>query len=165
MTIVELLNAKRATPETVLEVMNTTIAELSDDKQEDEMLAEMRQAVGAAEVEKLQQLFRAEPQVVREAALAWLAVADADPRNAPLLASAVKDADRSGVLTEAALVAVVAMYAMYLIATNGVKSKTVKIEQKSDGSYNRSEQTVYASFSESLRAAFNVFSKSPPKDG
>ena len=158
MNIVDTLNAQKATPETVLEIMHTSVMELSNDKTEAEMLDEMRSRAGSeARFVELREQFEKNPALVREAALAWLAVASDDPKQHDVVMNAVKDADRSAPLIEVAAITIIALYAMYLIATGGIKESTRKIEQKADGTHVQTEKVVYHSFSEPVKGAVALF--------
>jgi hypothetical protein len=158
MSIVDMLNAQRATAETVLEIMHTSVSELSHDKTDVEMLAEMcNQASDEARFVELCARFKGDPVLVREAALAWLAVASDDPEKRDVVMNAAKDADRSAPLIEVGAIMIVALYAMYLIATGGIKESTRKIEQKADGTHVVTEMVVYHSFSEPVKSVVALF--------
>ena len=54
-------------------------------------------------------------------------------------------------------ITIIALYAMYLIATSGIKESTRKIEQKADGTHVETEKIVYHSFSEPVKSAIALF--------
>lgn len=158
MNIVAELNQRHATAETVLEVMITSIAEVSGDKTEAEMLDEMRQRAQDDDAfARLQSQFEKDPDLVREAALIWLAAAAQDLEQQFALQGAVADADRSAPLLEVASLTLIALYGMYLRATRGIKKRTRKIELHPDGRYVETEELEYRAFPDGLKAAMNLF--------
>lgn len=158
-SLVDQLNAKKATPETLLEAMVVTVGELNDDLS----TAEMRQRLQDAGLsgEALAQLtarLDKEPSVMVETALAWLAVASEEPEGSAVVEAAIEDADRNMVVMEPAAVTMVTMYAMYLIATRGgVQERVTTVELKPDGTFTSSKSVKYASFSAPFKAALNLF--------
>jgi hypothetical protein len=124
MSAIELLNAKRATPETLLEVMVTSIGELSGDLTEAQMRnAILTAGVSEAEFSRLRLELEHAPMLVGEAALAWISSMSHDPDVAEAIESAINDADRNAVLFETTALTIVALYGMYLLATRGATEK------------------------------------------
>jgi hypothetical protein len=158
MSAIELLNAKRATPETLLEVMVTSIGELSGDLTEAQMRnAILTAGVSEAEFSRLRLELEHAPMLVGEAALAWISSMSHDPDVAEAIESAINDADRNAVLFETTALTIVALYGMYLLATRGATESEKKIERRKDGTYVETEKVVYDTFSNSLKTAFNLF--------
>ncbi len=158
MSVVQLLNVKQATPETLLEAMVTSVSQLSGDLSEAQMRSNVLDAgVSEDDFAHIRAEFERNPTLSGETALAWIAALSHDPEASDVLEAAINDADRNAVLLETTAVAVVAMYAMYLLATGGAKTTVRKIERKKDGSYVESEKIVYDSFSSSLKTAFDLF--------
>jgi hypothetical protein len=106
----------QATPETLLEAMTTSVYELSGDKTRKEMLNDVEQLVGSKK--KLQELLavlEGNSELVHATALAWISVASEDSNSRDIVNGAVENADRNAVLLESTAVAVIALYALYLI--------------------------------------------------
>jgi hypothetical protein len=145
-------------PETILEAMVTSVAELSGDPTEAQMRETiLREGMEESEFANIKSRFKADPSLAGEVALAWLAVKSIEPKGEKIVHGAVRDADRNAVLLETGAVTLVALYAMYLLATHGIKKSIKKIEHKKDGTYVVSEEVIYDSFSTSLKTAFNLF--------
>lgn len=167
MSLVSELNERGATPETVLTTLKGALSELEGDPGPEEMRARLAQAIGEAEVKRALSALESQPALVEEAALAWLAAQDSDPKARPIVEGALQSADNSLPLFETALVALVALYAIHAIARIPTRS-TTRIVRGTDGSYRETTQTDYASFSEPLKGLLAIFSgvvKSGNEDG
>jgi hypothetical protein len=157
MNVVDVLNDHQATPETLLEAMTTSVYEYSGDKTRAEMLDDLQGSIGSKKrIQELLASVEANPELVHEAALAWISTASEDPKGHDVLVEAVENSDRNAVLLEGAALAVIALYALYLIKTGGKSSTTEMVERKPNGSYIKTKKVVYQSFSTPLRALFDA---------
>ena len=157
---VDALNLVRATPETLLEVMTTSVYEVSGDKTRSQMLSDLEHAVGQENVQKLISELEKDSRLVHETALAWISVASNNASQSDAIKSAIQNSDRNAVLIETAAIAVVALYALYLAKTGGIKEIKETIERKPDGSFREKRDVLYSSFSAPLKALFDAIGMS-----
>ncbi|EJJ31639.1 hypothetical protein [Rhizobium sp. CF142] len=74
MSIADDLNKKGATPETILQVLDTTVFEASGDLSPDDIMSNLRAAVDdEADVDEALETLRKHPELVNEIALLWIA--------------------------------------------------------------------------------------------
>ncbi|ANM29758.1 hypothetical protein ABI59_09475 [Acidobacteria bacterium Mor1] len=71
----------------------------------------------------------------QDAILLYLSRDWTDPEKRPLIQGAFEDSSKKLFALESVLVATVSMYAMYLVATGGLRSETVSTTRNADGSY------------------------------
>lgn len=154
--VVDALNFVRATPETLLEVMTTSVYEASGDKTRSQMLNDLEHAVGQENVQKLISELEKDSALVHETALAWISVASNDASQSDSVTNSIQNADRNAVLIETTTIAVVALYALYLAKTGGIKQIKETIEHKPDGSFHVKRDVSYSSFSVPLKALFDA---------
>jgi hypothetical protein len=160
MSVIDILNDRQVTQETLLEAMTTSVYECSGDKTRSEMLRDLEGAVGSKKaVDEMLASLEGNSELVHEAALAWLSAASGDSGKSNLVAEAIQNSDRNAVLLETTAVAVISLYALYLIATGGKANTAHTIEVKPDGTYVETEKVVYERFSETLKAFFDAIMK------
>lgn len=74
MSIADDLNKKGATPETILQVLDTTVFEASGDLSPDEMMSNLKAVVDdKADVDEALETLRKHPELLNEIALLWIA--------------------------------------------------------------------------------------------
>lgn len=92
-----------------------------------------------AELQRLEQ----DPLTRANAALALLSASWEDPAKTELTRAALTEARSAGVPIKTAILAIVAMYAMFLVQTGGVQHATSRVELKPDGSFMQETETTY----------------------
>jgi len=155
----KVLRDSKATRETVLEVMKGTVAELSG-AAESEMRASLISAIGNDQFRIFEEQFRKDPVALGDAAQLYLSNVWSDPVSRPVVRANIEAADENLALVETAILALVAMYAMYLLATKGVLEETVRETKKADGSAVAERTTTKVGFAEPVRALIGLL-KSP----
>ncbi|MBV8135579.1 MAG: hypothetical protein JO121_08070 [Deltaproteobacteria bacterium] len=147
MTFLEFLNEQQLDAMTIQQATRYYIAE----KQELPP-TEMRKAIGAPEdkLDAAQQELEQDPQTLENACLATLSAGWQEDET--IIRNAFAEAKTKLPVIEVAILAVVAMYGMYLAVTGGVKKKIV--QRKPDGSY--TETTEYYASQGPLGAIVNL---------
>lgn len=159
MNIAEQLNAKGATPETLLEVLKTSVFEVSGERTSNEMRTELESASGAPErVAQALQDLRNDPDLVREIALLWISsAADGDDDRRTAVEGAVADADRQMPLIEIGAITLVALYAIYMIAPPKPTKIKRKLTRRADGSFAWEETVENEGFTPAVRGLLGIF--------
>lgn len=85
------------------------------------------------------------PAERREACLAFLSWAWQDSKNRPRIRAAFEGAQAKLPAVESALLALVALYGMYLLTTGGVKEEVRVVVYREDGSFEEKTSRKYAS--------------------
>jgi Asp-tRNA(Asn)/Glu-tRNA(Gln) amidotransferase B subunit len=140
------LNEQAADSDTVQQAGRYYLAQLTDDLSPQEMKEELMEA--SADPVKLDALIGAlehDPVAAEQASLALLSSAWDDPREAERIQSIVDDAKGKLPVIETAIVAVVAVYGMYLIVTGGAKKTKKTVCHKKDGTFETVEVIEWAS--------------------
>jgi hypothetical protein len=156
--VVDALNRTKATPETLLEVMATSIYQVSGDKTQSQMLSDLRPVLGQQNIQDFVSELEKDATLAHEIALVWLSLASDDKDRQEAVMSAIQHADRNAVLIETTALAVVAMYGMYLAKTGGIEKAEETIERKPDGSFEAKRVVTYGSFSKPLKALLGAIS-------
>ena len=157
MSIVDRLNQKHATPETVLEVMKASVFEVSGDKTAEEMLDELRAAAGdASAIEAALGELRTNSGLIRQVALTWLSVGAEAEDAKYAIHGAVEDADRQMPLLETSALALIALYAIYAISRIP-KRQEVRIKHSADGSWSEERITEFETFDAPVRGLISIF--------
>jgi hypothetical protein len=162
MNITAELNAKGATPETLLQILKTSVYEVSGDLSPDDMVATLKSATGdPAAIDKALSVLRADPELIREIALLWIADASEDEETREVLEGAVADADREMPMLEIGALTLVALYAIYRMTPNKPrKAKRKVIRQLPNDSFEQIEvETEFDDFSEPVRGLLGIFSR------
>src|SRR5262249_53086929 len=135
-TFSEFLNRIQADSDSIQQAFRLHLSEHTDDPTREEMLAELRSAATSeGELERQLKALQQDPMALEQAALAYFEHAWDDDPQQPSIRAAFEHAKASLPVVEAALLAVVAMYGMYLIATDGVSSITRTTIRNPDGRY------------------------------
>ena len=117
MNIAEQLNAKGATPETILQILKNSVFEAFGDLSPDEMRAALKKAAGdPAKVEQALRELESKPDLVRNVALLWISHASSDPTQQAAIEGAIKGADREMPILEIGAITLVTLYAIYMPA-------------------------------------------------
>src|SRR6185436_2844595 len=110
-------------------------SERTNDRTHKELLTELRESVSSEEeLDQLLKQLEHDPNVLEQAALIYFEQAWEDDAQQASVRAAFKHAKGRLPVVEVAILAVVAMYGMYLIATDGVTEKKV-ISRDSKGVY------------------------------
>lgn len=162
MIIVDELNEKGATAETILQILKTSVFEASGDLSPDEMLATLRSAArDSATVDKALSELRADPELISEIALLWIAEASEADATREAIAGAVADADREMPLLEIGALTLIALYAIYrMTPPSPRKTKFKRLRRLPDGSFEQVEkETEFDDFSAPVKGLMGIFSK------
>lgn len=161
MNIADHLNAKEATGETLLQILQTTVAELSGDLPLDAMEAELKDAVeDEAEIDEARRILRDQPDLIRDIALLWIAASSQDTARREAVEGAIADADSEMPMLEVGALTLIALYAIYMFSPPKPTQLTWTIKQRPDGSFEKVEQKVsYAEFKEPIRGFLGLFSR------
>jgi hypothetical protein len=154
----EFLSTKQADRDTIQQAARYYLAELTDDLDPEDMKQEMvEEAQDPGQVEPLLRTLEQDTASVEEASLLLLSAAWEDPNERERVKRAIEGAKRKLPVISTAILAIVAMYGMYLLATGGVKTSEKTSTRKADGSIETKEKKVYASPTEPLRAIVDLF--------
>ena len=145
-TFAEYLNTVRPNDEMIEVAARAYLSELTND----ELPAEIRKkllSVSAGNDELDSALSRLEhsPLERRDADLAFLAWAWDQPANRERIAAAFRGAESKLPAFESALLALIALYGMYLLTTRGIRKVTRIVKKKPDGSFEEQNVTDYES--------------------
>jgi hypothetical protein len=154
------LTARAADPDTVHQAMRAYMARTTDFMSEDQMRAKLLESVG--DERQLQQALKAlesDATLLEAASLATLSEAWADPQQQKLVERAVDGARASMPVIEVGMLAIVAMYGMYLQATGGKKTEEIVRRKLADGSFETVKRTTYYGPSGPLSAITGLFTK------
>ena len=138
-TFPEFLNEVQADPDVIQQALRMYISERTNDLTREEMLNELSGAV--TNKEKLEQQLKElgkDPAALEQVALIYFERAWQDNAQQPSIRAAFKHAKGKLPVIETAILAVVVMYGMYLITTNGVTESRIK--RNADGSYEESKK-------------------------
>ncbi len=165
MNVVSRLNAIKATPETILQILKSSVFEASGDMSP----AEMRSALEGASknqeviVQALREL-ESKPDLVRDIALMWIMHSSNQEESRHIVEGAISGADRDMPLLEVGTIALVALYAIYMLGPE--KPKTIKktIKLMPDGTFELQEETTYDTFSTPIKGLLGLLFKSGKQD-
>jgi len=138
-TFTEFLNEMQADPDMIQQALRMHLSERTNDLLRKEMLTELREAaISEEELDKLLKQLEHDPDALEQAALIYFEQAWEDDAQKPSIRTALKHAKGTLPVVDTAILAVVVMYGMYLIATDGVTEISVK--RNPDGSYEKTEK-------------------------
>lgn len=155
---VEYLNTINPNQETILVATRAFISEITDDLLPSEMKDQMISATKNAnmfESEILQLESSAQERL--EACLNFLAWAWENQTNRQLIQAAFEGAAAKLPAIETGLLALIAMYGMYLVATGGRRKEIRKIRQKTDGTFEEEIITEWESPTGTLLSITKLF--------
>ena len=154
------LTARGADPDTIHQAMRTYVVRSADFMSEDEMRAELLKAVGdEARLQQALKTLEADARLLEAASLATLSDAWADPQEQKLVERAVDGAKTRMPIVEVGLLAIIAMYGMYLKTTGGKKSEEAVTRRAADGSFETVTRTDYYGSTGPLSAITGLFTK------
>lgn len=159
MNIAESLNAKGATPETILQILSTTVFEISGDLSEAEMEAELNRQLGEISVAEAKDIVALNPDVVDEVAGLWVGALAVERNREDLLSGAIEDADTRLPMLEIGALTLIALYSLYLAGPTKPTQHTITYRQNADGSYEKVVDVKWADFSAPLRGLLGLFAR------
>jgi hypothetical protein len=154
------LTGRAADPDTIHQAMRAYIVGRADFMSEDQMCAELLKHVG--DEHKLQQALKtleSNAALLEAASLAMLSDAWADPSQQKLIERAVEGAKSRMPVIEVGVLAIVAIYGMWLQKTHGKKSESVVRRKGADGSFETVTRTSYYGPTGPLSAITGLFGK------
>jgi len=155
-TFTEFLNAMKADPDMIQQALRMYLSERTNDLTRKEMLAELRtSARNEEELDRLLKELERDPDALEQSALVYLEHAWEDDAQKPSVRAAFEQAKARLPVVELAILAIVAMYGMHLIATDGVIE--TKFKRNPDGSYEKTEKRE--TFAPIVSAMVGLFAK------
>ena len=153
----EFLNTRRIDDEKILVALRYYVAELTDDKLPDELRADIVDQVGdAARVDEAIRRLSTDRAAEVAAALAFFTAQWDDLAERERIARAFEGSGTKLPVIEAALIAMVSMYGMFMIATLGRKSITRTTRRGADGSFEETTEEIMWGPAEPLQALVNL---------
>lgn len=116
--------------------------------------------VDSAELSRAEELLSADPALIENAALAILQAGWEDPSNRAVVDGALGAAGAKLPVVEVALIAIVAVYGMWLAATRGRRSQRTVIRRHADGSWEQEQEISWYDASGPLGAIAGLFGAS-----
>lgn len=162
-TLAEYLNEINADGDTVQQAFRYLIAQQTDDLPTTRMHRQLVDTTddATALATSLTELEHSSAHL-EQIALLYLSDAWDDPDERPAIRSALKAATQKLPVIETGIMAVVAMYGMYLLATRGRQHTRKSTKRSADGAFETVEDTTYASPSGWLKSITNLVSGGPP---
>lgn len=123
-SFIDFLKERNADSDTIQQVARYYIAELTDDLPSEEILQQLYEAVGSKEeVDSTLRLLERDTLSVENACLALLSSVWERPAEADRIRNMIDDAKTKLPVVESALLALVAMYSLYILVTGAGKKK------------------------------------------
>jgi hypothetical protein len=162
-TFEELLDELRPDADAVQQAARFYLAEETGDLDEQAMRAELLHAAGddGAQIETVIASLEGDSTLVEAACLTLLAEAWDDPDKRSTVRGCLEDAKAQMPIVETAIIAIVAAYGMYLLATRGVKRLRRVTRRFSDGSIEEIEDVENESPLAPLKAIMNLVNSKP----
>jgi hypothetical protein len=159
-TFTDYLNSIHASRDVVQQALRLYVAEETDFMPVGDMRGELEAATAdpTAVSEQLLKLESSSKQL-EQVALLYLSAAWVDPAQRDQVRAALDAANKSLPVLEAATLAVVAMYAMYLATTKGKAKEKHTVEHRPDGSFEETSETTYANPTPWLRGILGLFGR------
>jgi hypothetical protein len=162
-TFTEFLNDIQADPDMIQQALRMYLSERTNDRTSKEMLTELRTAViSEEELDHLLEEFKHDPDVLEQAALAYFEYAWEDDTERPSIRAAFEYAKDRLPVIEITILAIVAMYGMYLLTTKGVTKIEHTTKRNPDGSYEETEKIEKEPFAPIVSAITQLFKRSGP---
>jgi hypothetical protein len=159
-TFIDFLNGMRAEPDMIQQALRMYLSERTNDLTRKEMLTELHAAVTSAEeLDRLLNQLERKPDALEQAALVYFEHAWEEDAQRPSIRTVFEHAKGKLPVVETAILAVTAMYCMYLIATGGVTKITRTIKKNPAGSYEATEVEEREPFSPVVSAIAGLFGK------
>jgi hypothetical protein len=154
----ELLVDRKADTDTIQQATLYYLAERTDDLSPEEMRQQLIAAVGDAnKVDSALRTLENDPLLRENASLAVLSFAWEEPGEAERVQSSIDAARTQLPVIELAILAIVAMYGMYLVATGGKEAEKTRTIRKPDGSLVEEKDTKWVPPTGPLNAIVSLF--------
>jgi hypothetical protein len=164
-SLAEYLNEINASRDVVQQALRYYLAQKTNDLPPEDMREQLAVESGdASEVEIQLSALAQSSDELEDAALTYLSVAWTEPGERERVRAALAAANKSLPVIEGVVLATVAMYAMYLLATGGKAKETRTVHRAADGSYKEKVETVYASPKPWLQSVFGLFRRDKSED-
>jgi len=164
-TLTDYLNSIHASRDVVQQALRLYVADETDFLPVIDMRSELEAATDdpAAISAQLQALESSSKQL-EQVALLYLSTAWADPAQRDQVRAALDAANKSLPIIEAAILAVVAMYALYLATTKGKATVRHTVRHSPDGTYEESDEVTYANPTPWLRGVLGLLGRDQGSD-
>jgi hypothetical protein len=160
----QLLDERHVNSNTVQQAARYYLAERTDDLTPDEMRQQLVEATGdATAVDTVLSQLRQSPLLLENASLFLLASAWEEPDERERIDRIVNDAQGKLPVIEVGVIAIVAIYGMYLIATGSIKSTTRTTIRRPDRTLEETETVEYAGPQGPLSAIVKLFGWQGPE--
>jgi hypothetical protein len=155
------LNKMQASRDVVQQALRYYLAERTEDLPPEDMREELlHESDDAAQLERQLTMLERSSDELEDIALAYLATAWADPAERDAIRAALQAANKSLPVVETVILATVAMYGMYLLATRGKAREIKRVRRGKDGLFTEEVETVYADPRPWLANLFGLFRQS-----
>lgn len=143
-SLAEILTESSADTDTLHQAMRYVIAELTEDNLTvEEMRVSLVESVGSEDrLEEALDSLRTNPDAMTEASLHVLSAAWSEPGHRDIVRSSVEDAKVKAPVIEVGILAVFAMYGIYLYTTGGKASEKITMSYE-DGKVTYEKRTEY----------------------
>jgi hypothetical protein len=153
----DLLAELRPDADAIQQAARYYLAERTGDLSVDAMRAQMAQTAGEDVVDQTVATLEQDSAAVETACLTVLAAAWENPEERNAVRGALEDAKEQMPVIEIAIIAIVAAYGMYLLATRGRRKVSRVKRRHKDGTYEEIEMVDFADPTEPLRAITRLF--------
>jgi hypothetical protein len=138
------------------------LAERTNDLPYEDMQAQLlKSATDARQAQEYLQLLAIRSDYLEQGALAVLSAAWEEPDQPELIRNALLDAKTKLPVIEAAILATVVMYGLYLLATGGKKREKRVVERTEQGRFKETTETEYYNAARPLASIAQLFRQSP----
>lgn len=151
------LSEQRADAATLQQAVRYLVSEWGDDLPPAQMRAQLDDAAGAEQVDAVLGELTADGELMERLTLAVLEAAWEDDGLREAARGAIEDAKKTLPIIEAAVVAIAAMYGMFLVATRGRKRHARSVVRRPDGTYEERELTEWYGASGPLAVVAKLF--------
>jgi len=158
----ELLNARHADTEAVLQLMRLWVGVKSDDTPLDEQWETLIKVLrGQAEMERVRTLLYENPQLLEALCLLVLSRAWEQPGEKALIEEALAGAEGKLPVTDRLMLTVAVMYAMYLLASGGGSDIHQTTVRDSNGMFHQEQVITHAPFAPAIDPLLRMFGLEP----
>jgi len=153
----------QAEPDMIQQALRMYLSERTNDCTSKEMLAELHTAAISQEgLDHLLEEFKHDPDILSQAALVYFEYAWEDDTERPSIRAAFEYAKDRLPVVEITILAIAAMYGMYLLTTKGVTKIERTTKKNPDGSYETIERIEKEPFAPIVSAITQMFKKPGP---
>jgi hypothetical protein len=139
------LNNMQASRDVVQQALRYYVSERTEDLPVEEMHGLLEnQAKDVSQLEQQLAMLEQSSDDLEDVALTYLAAAWADPAEREAIRAALQAANKALPVVETLILATMAMYGMYLLATRGRAREIKRVRRNKDGSFVEETETIYA---------------------